>query len=420
MKQNSLRDILSRKMLVLFLLGFSSGLPLVLVGSTLKTWLAREQVDLSTIGYFSWVGMAYSLKFIWAPLLDRFALFGNSRRRSWMMATQVALASGLFGMGLVDPQTNLALLAGLAVLVAFFSATQDVAIDAYRREVCRDEELGLGTTVGIYGYRVAMLIAGGVGMSLVGVEGWGLTWGGLYWLMALCMGLGFVVTLFAPEPTVTVQQPKTLMEATIRPFTEFVGREGAWYVLLFVFLFKLGDALGGAMLNPFYVEMGFSNADIGLIAKTVGLSASLGGLLLGGILILKLGIYPSLWIFGVLQALSTAGFALITFTGPENWALALTVVFEDISAGMGNAAFVAFIASICNRRYTATQFAILSSIATLGRNFFSGFSGDMVKALGWAPFFYTCALIAIPGLIMLFMMRKYQMQDTQSTSSSAP
>lgn len=408
-KKVALRDVFSKKMMILFLLGFSSGLPLLLVGGTLKLWLARENVDLSTIGYFSWVGMAYSLKFLWAPLLDRFSLVGDSRRRSWMMLSQIALAAGFFWMGTLSPRTGLMEMATLAVVIAFFSATQDIAIDAYRREICRDEELGLGATVGIYGYRVAMLVSGGVGVGLVGDGSWQVGWGGLYWIMAVCMLFGFVVTLLSPEPELGKNdKPKSLMEATVQPFLEFLKRDGAVYVLLFVFLFKLGDALGGAMLNPFYAQMGFSNEDIGLIAKTVGLSSSLVGLLLGGLIIMRLGIYPSLWIFGVLQALSTAGFALITFTGPQNWALALTVVFEDVSAGMGNAAFVAFIASVCNRRYTATQFAILSSIATLGRNFFSGFSGNMVNALGWANFFYLCAVIAVPGLLMLFMMRKYQ------------
>ncbi|MBX2987802.1 MAG: MFS transporter [Bdellovibrionaceae bacterium] len=409
MNNSIVREIFSKKMLVLFVLGFSSGLPFLLTGGTLKLWLARENVDLSTIGHFGWVGMSYSLKFLWAPLLDRFNLLGLGRRRSWMMLSQLMLVLGLVFLGFLSPQQNLSLIAFVCIGVAFFSATQDIAIDAYRRELLEDSELGLGTTMGMYGYRIAMLVSGGIGVSLVGVEGWNLTWGQLYWLMAALMGLGFLTALLAPEPDVNPDhQPKTLMAAVVGPFQEFLRRDGALVVLLFVFLFKLGDALGGAMLNPFYVQMGYSNVDIGFIAKTVGLSSSLLGLLLGGIIIIKLGIYRSLWIFGVLQALSTAGFALITFTGPEKWALACTVVFEDISAGMGNAAFVAFIASICNRRYTATQFAILSSIATLGRNFFSGFSGDMVKVLDWANFFFVCGLIALPGLLMLFLMRRYQ------------
>jgi PAT family beta-lactamase induction signal transducer AmpG len=400
---------MNKKMLILLALGFSSGLPLLMTGGTLKTWLAREQVDISTIGYFGWVGLAYSLKFLWAPFLDRFDLLGMGRRRSWMLATQVLLAVSVFVMGLMNPLESVAQMAALAVLIAFFGATQDIAIDAYRREICRDEELGLGASMGMYGYRIAMLVSGGVGIGLVGSEAVNLTWGGLYALVAACFAVGILTTWFAPEPeAVPGAVPKSLASAFVDPFREYMSRDGAIVVLLFVFLFKLGDALGGAMLSPFYVQMGYSNQDIGLIAKTVGLASSLGGLFIGGLVIMKLGIYRSLWFFGILQALSTAGFALITFVGPEKWALAATVIFEDVSAGMGNAAFVAFIASVCNRRYTATQFAILSSVATLGRTFFSGFSGDMVKSLDWANFFFACGLIALPGLFMLFLMRKYQ------------
>ncbi len=403
------RSVISRKMLLIFLLGISSGLPFLMTGGTLKLWLSREQVDISTIGYFGWVGMFYSLKFIWAPLLDRFSLFGMGRRRSWIMLSQVGIAASIFYMGSIVPSEGLLPLAIAALFVSFFSATQDIAIDAYRREICKDSELGIGTTFGSYGYRVALLFTGGIGIGLVGASPLFLSWGQLYWVVAASMLLALVVTIIAPEPELDPQHmPISLAETIKQSFGEFFKREGALYSLLFIFFFKLGDALGGAMLNPFYVQMGYSNADIAFIAKTIGLAASLGGLFLGGLIIIRLGIYASLWIFGVLQALSTLGFALITFTGPQLWALGLTVVFEDISAGMGSAAFVAFIASICNRRFTATQFAALSSVATLGRNFFSGFSGDMVKALGWPLFFATCAMIAIPGLIMLFRMRRYQ------------
>lgn len=411
-KKNILKDLFSKNMLIILLLGFSSGLPLLLTGGTLKTWLAREHVDISTIGYFSWVGMAYSLKFLWSPILDRFTPFKLGRRRSWMILTQVCLMASIYFLGTLNPLNNLSTMAIIAVLIAFFSATQDIAIDAYRRELLTNEELGLGSSLNIYGYRIALLISGGAGIGLVGSEIWPLTWGQLYYLMAACMLVGVVTTLFAPEPKVDTPPPRTLMEAIVDPFSEFLRRPGAWFILLFVFMFKLGDALSGALLNPFYVEMGFSNADIGLIAKTFGLISSLVGLFLGGLIIYYVGIYRSLWLFGILQGLSTAAFALLTHTGPQAWALASVVVFEDISSGMGSAAFVAFLGALSNKRYTATQYAILSSIATLGRNFFSGFSGDMVKSLGWGPFFYVCALIAIPGLIMLIGMRKYQNTET--------
>lgn len=413
MSKISLRDVFNKKMLIFLCLGFSSGLPLLLIGGTLKTWLAREQVDISTIGYFSWVGMAFSLKFLWAPFLDRFELTGMGRRRSWMLLAQAGLFVGLLSLGFMDPKVNLPLMAALSVVIAFFSATQDIAIDAYRREALKENELGLGSSMNIYGYRLAMILTGGVGVGLVGSEFLNLTWGQLYIAMALCVFIGIVTTLLAPEPPAE-NTPKTLTAAVVEPFREFLKRDGAMAILAFVFLFKLGDALGGALLTPYYVEIGFSNADIGLIAKTVGLAFSLVGMLVGGLIILKMGVFHSLWFIGILQALSTAGFAILVWTGPQNWALALTVIFEDISAGMGNAAFVAFISMVCNKRYTATQYAVLSSIAMLGRTFFSGFTGGMVKSLGWAPFFMTCALIAVPGLLMLLVLRKYQSTDSPS------
>lgn len=405
---NVLGHLFTRKMLIIFFLSFASGLPILLIGSTLKLWLAREHVDISAIGYFSWVGMAYSLKFLWAPLLDRFTLLKIGRRRSWMLVTQILLGVLIAAMGLLNPQTSLSALAGLAVLVGFLSATQDIAVDAYRREYLTDQELGIGSSINIYGYRVAMLVAGGFGISLVGSGVINLSWNELYYLMGLCMGVGVIATLLAPEPQIEGQPPKSLKDSFVEPLREFLQRDGAWVILAFVFLFKLGDALGGAMLNPFYVEMGYGNAEIGLIAKTFGLASSLVGLFLGGLGAYYLGIYRSLWVFGVLQALSTAAFALVTYTGAQVWALATVVIFEDVSQGMGTASFVAFMGALSNKKYTATQYAVLSSVATLGRNFFSGFSGDMVKHLGWEYFFYTCALIAVPGLLMLGIMNRYQ------------
>lgn len=410
------RDFFSKKMLLVFFMGFSSGLPLLLTGGTLKTWLAREQVDISTIGYFSWVGMSYSLKFIWAPLLDRFSFFNWGRRRSWMLVTQILLTGLISSLFLFDPKDSLSTIAGIAVLIAFFSATQDVAIDAYRREFLKDMELGMGSSVTQYGYRIAMLISGGLGIGLVGSSWVNLSWQQLYLVMGLIMTLGIVTTLIAPEPNLdSTQRPKTLRLAVVEPFKEFFTRDKALIILAFVFLFKLGDALSGAMLNPYYVQMGYSNEDIGLIAKTFGLISSLVGLFIGGAVIYSIGIYRSLVVFGILQALSTATFALITFTGPERWALAVAVCFEDISSGMGSAAFIAFLAAITNKKYTATQYAILSSLATVGRNFFSGFSGNMVKALDWANFFYLCGLIAIPGLLMLVVLKDYQTHSEQKS-----
>jgi PAT family beta-lactamase induction signal transducer AmpG len=405
-KPSNINKYLDFKFFIVLILGFASGLPLLLTGSTLKTWLSRENVDISTIGYFSWVGMAYSLKFVWSPLIDHYSFLKIGRRKSWLFLSQVGLILSLASFQFLSPQSDLSLIALVAVVVAFFSATQDVVIDAYRREILDSSQLGLGSTFSIYGYRVAMLVSGGLAISLVGGSFINLTWNQMYLLMSAIMAGCLVVSFFVPEPKNEFTPPSTLFESIKNPIIEFLKRDQVWLILLFVILFKLGDQLSGALLNPLYVAVGYSNADIGLIAKTFGLASSLVGLFLGGLIIIKLGIYKSLWIFGVLQALSTASFALLTYTGPATWSLAFTVVFEDVSSGMGTAAFVAFLAALTNKKFTATQYALLSSFAALGRNFFSGFSGDLQKILGWEHFFYICALAAIPGLLMLRYMRK--------------
>lgn len=369
-------------------------------------WLAREGIDVKTIGFMSWVGLAYSLKFIWAPLLDRYELTKTGRRKSWLILTQVALIVLIAAMGAFHPTQSLFPLALTAVLVAFFSATQDSVIDAYRREFLPDEEMGLGASMTTYGYRIAMLISGGVGIGLVGDADFNLTWNQLYFIMAGLMGIGFLTSLFIPEPEVSEPIPKSLQEAVIEPFKEFFKRPQALLLLTFVIAFKLGDSLSGQMLNKFYVDMQFTNQDVGFIAKTVGLLSSLIGLFLGGLLIKKLNVYRALVLFGVLQALSTAYFMSLTWTGPQNWALALAVVFEDITSGMGTSAFLAFMALLTNKRFSATQYALLASFASVGRNFFSGFSGIMVDQLGWALFFLTCAIIALPGIFMAIYLQK--------------
>lgn len=392
----------NKKMLITFLLGFSSGLPFLLIGGTLKLWLAESKVDITTIGYFGWVSIAYSLKFIWAPLTDRFSFFGMGRRRSWMLVSQVAITLGIFIIGTLDPTTSLAAMAAISVWIAFFGATQDIALDAFRREYLEDSELGMGSSMNMYGYRIGMLISGGVAVGMADY----LSWMHVYWIMALMMLVGMFTVLYVKEPSASENVAKSLKESFVGPFKEFIQRNGALLIISFIFFFKLGDALSAAMLNPFYIEMGYQKVDIGLIAKMFGLASSLLGFFIGGITIYRIGILRSLWIFGILQAMSTASFAIITFTGPVNWALAFAVIFEDVSAGMGSSAFLAYISSITNKKYTATQYAALASVATLGRNFFSGFSGHLVKALGWEWFFYSCALIAIPGMVLLYWVQR--------------
>lgn len=404
-------DFFSKKMLIVFFLGFSNGIPFLLTSGTLKLWLARENIEISTIGYFSWVGLSYSLKFIWAPFLDRFTLFPVGRRRSWMLMSQVMLIFGISLLGAMDPKVSLQSMAIVSVCIAFFSATQDIATDAFRREFLTDEEISIGSTAHQYGYKLAMLIAGGLGVGLVGSEVLNLSWNQLYYALAAMMLIGVGFTLWATEPVVATNNNYTLRAAVIDPFKELFKRDNAIVMILFVMLYKFGDAMSGAMLTPYYVHIGFTNADIGLIAKIYGLIAALVGLFIGSMIVYWMGVFRSLVIFGVLQSLSTGLFALLLWTGPARWALGVTVCFEDIASGMGTAAFITFLATMTNKKYTATQYAILSSVATLGRNFLSGFSGHLVNYMGWEYFYYFCALLAIPGMGMLFVIQKRQALD---------
>ncbi len=395
--------------MTIFVLGFASGFPLVLTGSTFKLWLTQENIDIKTIGLMSLVGLAYSLKFLWAPLLDRYHFPFLGRRKTWLIITQGMLALGLFMMSQLSPLDNLSTLAFWAVFVAFMSATQDSTIDAYRGEILPAEEIGVGSSMSVYGYRVAMWIAGGILVSFVAdtnVDTVGrLSWSDYYMIGSAIFVVLAIISFFLPEPKIN-KTPSTLLKAVIEPFTDFFTRENALFILLFVFTFKLGDQVAGSLLTPFYKSMGYANAEIGFITKTCGLVSTLAGLFVGGAALLKFGIHRCLWAFGIFQAVATGAFALITYTGPVLWSLATVVVLEDFSSGMGTAAFIAFMSSIAAGKYTATQFALLSSLAALGRTLFSGYSGYLQEMLGWAGFFYAGMFFAIPGLFMLWMLNR--------------
>lgn len=394
-------------MWVVFLLGFASGLPLALVGGTLKTWLKREGVDLTTIGFFSWVGATYSFKFLWAPFLDKYFHHSFGRRRTWMLASQIAMVIGIAAISRLNPHADLLAMGFVAAIIAFFSATQDIAIDAYRREILPDNELGIGSSLNVYGYRIAMLVSGGAAIGMVGLEGSSffsnLTWNDVYLGLALIMSTGILITFLADEPKLK-SEPTSFLDAVIHPMKELVTRPAWASVLIFVILFKLGDSISAAMLNPFYVDMGYDNLQIGAVVKAVGLFSSLTGLFAGGSLMYWVGIYPALWISGILQALSTVAFALLTMS-PTIQALTGVVFFEDYASGMGTAAFVAFMGSITDKKYTAFQFALLTSLATVGRTLASGWSGAIAQNMGWLGFFVFCGAIATPGLVMLWRMK---------------
>lgn len=401
-----LRAFFTRRMLCVFLLGFSSGLPLLLIGSTLKVWLREYGLDLTTIGFFAWLGFPYTLKFLWSPLMDRYTLPFLDRRRGWILVSQLALVVALAAMGCFNPG-SLQVMAALAVIIALLSATQDIAIDAYRREVLQDLELGLGASMGVNGYRLGMLVAG-AGALLVADHA---SWPVAYFSMAACMGVSTIFTLIAPPVGQNAPPPRRLVDAVVQPFVDFFRRNGAIEMLLFILLFKIGDQMASDMLSPFYVDMGFDKTEIGLVSKLYGFWAVLLGGTLGGVIILKLGILRSLVAFGIIQALSTAGFALLASIGHSVPWLAAVISFENLSSGMGTAAYVAFMAMLSDRRFTATQYALLSSLMGVPRVFFGGWTGWLADKLGWQGFFLFCTAVAVPGLLMLVRAPAWQTES---------
>ncbi len=393
-----IRSIFSGKMLSVLILGFSSGLPLLLIGGTLKLWMKDQGVDLTIIGIFSLVGLPYTLKFLWAPVMDRYVPPFLGRRRGWILTCQAALILGLCALAMTDPARSPWWVALVAFLIAFFSASQDIAIDAYRRDLLEDEELGLGSSLAVNGYRVGMLVAGALAATLADQ----IPWRQVYLLMAGAMGMGVATTLLSPNPEKDAAPPETLLDAVAQPFLDYFQREGAWVILAFILLYKIGDSMASEMLNPFYLDIGFTKTEIGAVAKLFGFWATIAGGLAGGVLILKLGIYRALWVFGALQAVSTFFFAVLARTGDQIPALAAVVAFENLSGGMGTAAYVAYMASLCNRRFTATQYALLSSLMGVPRVIMGASTGYLAKHLGWESFFLVCTFLAIPGMLLLF------------------
>ena len=395
----------NRRVGAMLLLGFASGLPLALTTGTLQAWATSEGLDIRTIGFLTLVGSAYTLKFLWAPLMDRYVppLFG--RRRGWMLLTQSLLIVSIATMGAFAPTTAIVALALVAVVVAFCSASQDIAFDAYRTDVLRKEERGAGAAVSVLGYRLAMLVSGGLALVLAdSVLGWQAT----YWLMAGLMLIGVAATWFAAEPEVDVRPPRTLAEAVTGPLRDFFAREGALLALLLIVLYKLGDAFAGSLTTAFLIRgAGFSVTEVGAINKALGLVATIVGALAGGALMTRLSLYGALMLFGILQAVTNLGFWFLAETLKAYWSMATVVGLENLCGGMGTAAFVAFLMALCRVRYSATQFALLSALAAVGRTYLAGpLSGVMVESFGWAAFFLCTVVIALPGLVLLWSQRE--------------
>lgn len=389
----------SRKMAALILLGFSSGLPLFLTSKTLQAWMTVEKVDLTAIGLFSLVGVPYSLKFIWSPLLDWFTLPFLGRRRGWLITIQIGLLIAIACMALQQPKQALQLLAINAVAIAFLSATQDIAADAYRTDVLEQLEMGAGAAVFVLGYRIALLLTGSLALILAD----SIPWSSVYLLMSAGMGIGIIATLFAPEPK-QISPPESLTAAVILPFREFIQRQGiiqALLTLLFIVLYKLGDSFVNNMSTPFLLQTGFTQTDIGTIQGGLGLIATIVGTLAGGAILSKIGLNRSLWVFGALQAISNLAYLVLAQVGKNYQVLILTINIENFCAGLGTAAFVAFLMNMCNQRYSATQYALLSSFMAVSRDILVAPAGSLAKSTGWPLFFVISIIAAVPGLILL-------------------
>jgi PAT family beta-lactamase induction signal transducer AmpG len=407
----------SRKIGLLLLLGFASGLPLALTAGTLQAWLAAENVDIVAIGWFALVGQPYTYKFVWAPLMDRYVPPFLGRRRGWLLVTQILLAAAIAFMGTLTPASSAWLLGGTALAVAFLSASQDIVFDALRADWLEREERGAGAAVSVLGYRIAMLVSGAGALILA--DNW-LGWQVTYWLMAALMGVGMVATWFVLEPETKGGAPKTLNEAVAQPFAEFFTREGAVALLLLVVFYKLGDAFAGNLTTTFLLRgPGFSLTEVGAINKGFGLAATIFGALAGGALMAKMRLYRALLVFGLLQAVTNLGFMLLAASG-KSYALMVTVIgLENLCGGMGTAAYVALLMALCDRRFSATQYALLSALSAVGRVYVGPVAGYLVAGVGWETFFFFTFLIALPGLALLVWMRaRIDALDTASANSA--
>ena len=408
-----LSRLIHKRFLVTFAMGMASGLPLLITITLMQAWAKEAGVSLQNIGLMALVGLPYTLKFVWAPIFDRFSLPFLGRRRGWLLTIQIALFCAIVAMGTTRPelggmQVTVFVLAGF--LITFFSASQDIIIDAYRREDLADSELGLGSSYYIYGYRVGMLVVSGGGLILADY----LAWNQVFLIMALCLLPGIMVTMVVREPPVQEAAPVNFRESVIDPFVDFFSRSGAIWMLIFILLYKVGDNMAAALSTPFYLDMGFSKTEIGAVVKLVGFWATLFGSFLGGAIILRAGINRSLWLFGVLQMVSTAGFALLAKAGYHIGLLTGVICFENLSAGMGTAAFVAFLASITNKKFTATQYALLSSLMGVPRVLISSSTGYLAEGLGWFGFFVLCTIIALPGMALLVKFAPWHAQTGSS------
>lgn len=411
--------LLTRRMLVCALQGLASGMPLYVLIQLVPGWLRTNEVDLATIGLFSIATLPYAWKWVWAPLLDRYRLPFLGRRRGWMLLSQVLLFAAISQFGSIDPAENLGAVVVVVFATALFSATQDIVLDAYRREMLADDELGTGNSFFINAYRVSSLVPG----SLAFVLADHVPWAAVYWVVAGFMLVGIATTLFVPETYDDRAAPRSVKAAVVEPFVEFFGRGGvrpALLVLAFLFLYKLGDNMAVALQTPFFVDTGFTLTQIGTVAKFAILGSSMIGAALGGLIMLKLSISRSLWVFGVVQLTSILGFALLARVGPDPYLLFVVASYEYLGVGLGTVAITAFIQQQTSMRFTATQLALLTTFATLPRTLATATTGFIIEAVGYFSFFLICTAIAVPGMLLLFWVAPWSGTVVKPANQSVP
>ena len=404
--------IFNRRMLICVFTGFTSGLPLYVLIQLVPAWLRVEGVGLAEIGFFALIGFPYTWKFLWSPVIDRYTLPFLGRRRGWMFVTQLALLVSIASMGFIKPELSIWTVAYLAAAVAFFSASQDIVLDAYRRELLPDIELGLGNTIHVQAYRLAGLVPGSLALILADF----LPWHIVFSVVALFMGVGLLLTLLINEAIAEPSPPKTLRDAVVEPFREFVQRKGvaaAMLILAFLFFYKLGDNMATALSTPFYLDVGFSLTQIGSIAKFASLLAVIIGGLVGGVIMIKLGINRALWLFGLVQVVSILGFAVLAEVGANPWVLGTVVALEYLGVGLGTAAFVAFIARTTAPVFAATQFALFTALTAVPRTLANAVTGIIVERVGWTTFFLLCTGLAIPGMLLLFKIAPWHADEDE-------
>lgn len=404
-----LKVLLNKKMGICCLTGFASGLPLFILISLIPAWLRVENIDLKVIGLFSLIQLPFTWKFLWAPIFDRYKIL-MGRRRGWLLTFQILLLLSIASLGFFNAAIDLKTIALISFLIAIFSASHDVVIDAYRREILDDAELGIGNAIHVNAYKISSLIPGSLSLILADM----ISWQHVFLITSLFMLVGIAMTFSVKEPHIKYIQPKNFKDSVIQPFISFFkknGRENALYILLFIFLYKLGDSMATALVTPFYIDLNFSMTEIGIIAKNAGLWASVIGGFLGGIWMIKIGINKALWIFGFLQLVTIIPFIVLSIVGHNLILLGITVGLESFAMGLGTTALIAFISKQTDPRYTATQFALFTSLASIPRSITNASTGFIVESLGWTNFFYLCFMLAIPGMLLLLKVAPYKLKS---------